>query len=84
MSDQANIAAIAARWDGVTKGYERLTFAEAKADMDALLAEVHRTQELRRRINDLERQLAKRNADMREFAAEVNRLAETKYREVVG
>ncbi|KFB68897.1 hypothetical protein [Candidatus Accumulibacter vicinus] len=70
---------LAYRWDCVTKGYAKLTFKEAHADMQALLAEVRKAGELRRRIAELEAHVRKRNNDMQEFACEVVRLANQKY-----
>ena len=67
------------RWDGVTKGYAKLTFAEAHADMQALLSEVRKTAELKRKIEELEAHVRKRNSDMQAFATEVARLANQKY-----
>lgn len=77
--DKEQLTDIAKRWDGVTKGYKKLSFEEAKADMDALLAEVREMDNLRRRIAELELHVKKRNNDMQSFAAEVARLANQKY-----
>ncbi len=77
--NEKELADLASRWDGVTKGHTRLTFEEAKADMQALLAEVRKAAELKRRIAELEAHVRKRNNDMQAFAAEVARLANQKY-----
>ena len=47
--------------------------------MQALLAEVRKAAELKRRIVELEAHVRKRNNDMQAFAAEVARLANQKY-----
>jgi uncharacterized protein YhaN len=78
MTDK-ELADLAHRWDGVTKGYARLTFEEAHADMQALLAEVRKAGELNRKIAELEAHVRKRNNDMQAFATEVARLANQKY-----
>jgi len=78
MTDK-ELADLAHRWDGVTKGYSKLTFEEAHADMQALLSEVRKAGELRRRIAELEAHVRKRNNDMQAFATEVARLANQKY-----
>ena len=78
MTDK-ELAELATRWDGVTKGYARLNFEEAHADMQALLAEARKASSLRRRIAELEAHVRKRNADMQAFASEVARLANQKY-----
>jgi Tfp pilus assembly protein FimV len=78
MNDK-ELADLASRWDGVTKGHTRLTFEGAQADMQALLAEVRKAAELKRRIAELEAHVRKRNNDMQAFAAEVARLANQKY-----
>jgi len=70
---------IALRWDGVTKGYVKLSFDEAHADMQALLSELRTVDDLRRRILGLEEQVRRRNNAMLEFASEVERLARQKY-----
>ena len=44
--NEKELADLASRWDGVTKGHTRLTFEEAQADMQALLAEVRKAAEL--------------------------------------
>jgi cell division protein FtsB len=77
--NEKELADLAQRWDGVTKGYARLTFEEAQADMQVLLAEVRKAGELKRRIAELEAHVRKRNNDMQAFAAEVARLANQKY-----
>ena len=77
--NEKELADLASRWDGVTKGHTRLTFEEAQADMQALLAEVRKAAELKRRIAELEAHVRKRNKDMQAFAAEVARLANQKY-----
>jgi len=69
MTDK-ELADLAHRWDGVTKGYARLTFEEAHADMQALLAEVRKAGELNRKIAELEAHVRKRNNDMQAFATE--------------
>ena len=78
MTDK-ELADLAHRWDGVTKGYAKLTFEEAHADMQALLAELRKAGELKRKIAELEAHLRKRNNDMQAFATEVARLANQKY-----
>lgn len=78
MTDK-ELADLAHRWDGVTKGYAKLTFEEAHADMQALLAEVRKAGELKRTIAELEAHVRKRNNDMQAFAIEVARLANQKY-----
>ena len=78
MTDK-ELADLAHRWDGVTKGYTRLTFEEAHADMQTLLAEVRKAGEMKRRIAELEAHVRKRNNDMQAFATEVARLANQKY-----
>ena len=40
--NEKELADLASRWDVVTKGHTRLTFEEAQADMQALLAEVRK------------------------------------------
>ena len=70
---------LAERWAGVTKGYRNLTFEQAHADMLTLLAEVRKMDELHREIARLKAHVAKRNTDMKDFAAEVARLANQKY-----
>ena len=77
--NEKELADLASRWDGVTKGYTQLTFEKAQADMQALLAEVRKAAELKRRIAELEAHVRKRNNDMQAFAAEVARLANQKY-----
>ncbi len=77
--NERELADLAKRWDGVTKGYARLTFEQAHADMQALLAEVRKSEELKRRIAELEAHVLKRNNDMQAFATEVARLANQKY-----
>jgi len=78
MTDK-DLADLAHRWDGVTKGYAKLTFEQAQADMQSLLAEVRQAASLKRRIAELESHVLKRNNDMQAFAAEVARLANQKY-----
>lgn len=78
MNDK-ELAQLAQRWDGVTKGYAKLTFEEAHADMQALLAEVRKSVELKRKIAELEAHVRKRNNDMQAFSAEVARLANQKF-----
>jgi cell division protein FtsB len=78
MNDK-ELADIEHRWDGVTKGYAKLTFEQAQADMQALMAEVRKVGELKRRIAELEAHVRKRNNDMQSFATEVARLANQKY-----
>ena len=78
MTDK-ELADVAHRWDGVTKGYAKLTFEEAHADMQVLLAEVRKAGELKRKIAELEAHVRKRNNDMQAFATEVARLANQKY-----
>lgn len=78
MTDK-ELADMAHRWDGVTKGYAKLTFEEALADMQALLADVRKTAELKRKVAELEAHVRKRNNDMQAFASEVARLANQKY-----
>jgi len=78
MTDK-ELADLAHRWDGVTKGYAKLTFQQAQTDMQALLAEVRKASELKRRIAELEAHLRKRNNDMQAFATEVARLANQKF-----
>lgn len=70
---------IAARWEGVERGFARLTFEEAQADMKELLAAVREQDPLRQRIAELEMHVKKRNEDMKAFATEVARLANQKY-----
>jgi hypothetical protein len=77
--DTKALYAIVERWNGTEKGYTRLTFEEAKADMDALIAEVRAAEKLRHRIAELESHALKRNNDMQAFASEVARLANEKY-----
>lgn len=77
--NEKELADLASRWDGVTKGHTKLTFEEAQADMQALLTEVRKATELKRRIAELEAHVRKRNNDMQAFAAEVARLANQKY-----
>jgi cell division protein FtsB len=67
------------RWSSVTKGYAKLTFEQAQADMQALLAEARKVQDLKRRVAELEAHVHKRNNDMQSFASEVARLANQKY-----
>ena len=43
---------IADRWEGVSKGYKRLTFAEAHADMLALLVEIRQLRPANRSLVD--------------------------------
>lgn len=70
---------IESRWDGVSNAHTRLTFEEARADMQALLSVVREACELRRRISELEAHVLKRNNDMKAFASEVAKLAYQKY-----
>jgi cell division protein FtsB len=73
---------LAERWEGVTKGYRNLTFDGAHADMLILLAEVRKQEEMRREIARLRAHVAKRNADMQAFVAEVARMANQKYSDI--
>lgn len=82
MTDK-ELADLAHRWDGVNKGYAKLSFEQAQADMQALLGEVRKAGELKRRIAELEAHVRKRNNDMQAFATEVARLANQKYADYV-
>lgn len=77
--DKQKLHDIAARWEGVERGFARLTFEEAQADMKALLSAVREQDTLRQRISELELHVKKRNDDMKAFATEVARLANQKY-----
>jgi uncharacterized protein YhaN len=77
--DKQRLQDIATRWEGVERGFSRLTFDEAQADMKELLAAVREQDQLRRRIAELEIHVKKRNEDMKAFATEVSRLANQKY-----
>lgn len=77
--DNAKLQDIAKRWEGVERGFSRLTFEEAQADMKELLTVVREQEKLTRRIAELEAHVKKRNEDMKAFATEVGRLAHQKY-----
>lgn len=72
--DADGFADIALRWEGVGKGFKKLTFDEAKADMDALMSAVLKQDALVRRISELESMVLKKNADVDAFMTEVSRL----------
>ncbi len=77
--DKQKLQDIAGRWEGVERGFARLTFEDAQADMKALLTAVREQDALRQRIAELELHVKKRNEDMKAFATEVARLANQKY-----
>lgn len=70
------------RWEGVGKGYRELEFEQAHADMLALLVEVRKMDDLRHEVARLKAHVAKRNADMQSFIAEVAHLANQKYGDI--
>lgn len=77
--DKQKLQDIATRWEGVERGFTRLTFEEAQADMKELLAAVREQDGLRQKIVELELHVKRRNDDMKAFATEVSRLANQKY-----
>ena len=77
--DKQKLQDIATRWECVERGFTRLTFEEAHADMKELLAAVREQDGLRQKIVELELHVKKRNYDMKAFATEVSRLANQKY-----
>ncbi len=77
--DKQKLPEIACRWEGVERGFARLTFEAAQADMQALLTAVREQDALRQRIAELELHVKKRNEDVKAFATEVARLANQKY-----
>lgn len=73
------LKAIANRWEGTADGHRNLTFSDAKADMEVLLAAAQLIPAFEAEIRNLKAHVRKRNADMQAFASEVSRLANQKY-----
>ena len=84
MTDLSILTKITERWRvgemlASTDGAPGFTFAEAKADVDALLSLARKITELEEKIYELQMRLTQRNAAFSGFLMEVQRLAQEKY-----